>query len=216
MIRSEICPMCCGQTVEKEVTRVVSGSGGTATLQVQAEVCLECGERLYSPETVRHFEKIKAKLEGKKITDSISYSKNCLNMGSLVATDKPYVITSKGDLIENPHWDKIEAAINELDGKSKTLITLGVDDETYMTIGGGKLGKYIVSVTFDNINFHNLVDLSQPDVTEKLIVGGQEGIYPAKMCVDLLPCLLAARTFAESGKLDSLLVWQEDESLVAV
>lgn len=123
---------------------------------------------------------------------------------------------NEGEFIENPDWNQIEAAIRELDGKSKTLVTLGVDDETYMTIGGGESGKYIVSVTFDNISFHNLVDLSKPDGTEKLVVGGQEGIYSAKMCVDLLPCLLAARTFAESGKLDQLLSWQEDESLVAV
>jgi hypothetical protein len=66
------------------------------------------------------------------------------------------------------------------------------------------------------MSFHNLVDLSKPDETQKLIVGGQEGIYPAKVCVDLLPCLVAARTFAESRKLDTLLDWQEDESLVAV
>ena len=123
---------------------------------------------------------------------------------------------NEGELIENPDWNQIEAAICELDGKSKTLVTLGVDDETYMTIGGGESGKYVVSVTFDNISFHNLVDLSKSDKTEKLVIGGQEGIYPAKICVDLLRCLLAARTFAELGKLDSLLVWQEDESLVAV
>ena len=123
---------------------------------------------------------------------------------------------NEGEFIENPDWSQIEAAIRELDGKSKTLVTLGVDDKTYMTIGGGESGKYIVSVTFDNISFHNLVDLSKLDRTEKLVVGGQEGIYPAKMCVDLLPCLLAARTFAESGKLDELLSWQEDESLVTV
>ena len=123
---------------------------------------------------------------------------------------------NEGEFIGNPDWSQIKAAIRELDGKSKTLVTLGVDDETYMTIGGGESGKYIVSVTFDNINFHNLVELSKPDGTEKLVVGGQEGIYPAKMCVDLLRCLLAARTFAESGKLDELLCWQEDESLVAV
>jgi hypothetical protein len=123
---------------------------------------------------------------------------------------------NEGEFIENPDWNQIEAAIRELDGKSKTLVTLGVDDETYMTIGGGESGKYVVSVTFDNINFHNLVDLSKPNGTEKLLIGGQEGIYPAKMCVDLLRCLLAARTFAESGKLDELLCWQEDESLVAV
>jgi hypothetical protein len=118
--------------------------------------------------------------------------------------------------IENQDWSQIEAAIRELDAKSKTLVTLGVDDETYMTIGGGGAGKYVVSATFDNMSFHNLVDLSKPDETQKLIVGGQEGIYPAKVCVDLLPCLVAARTFAESGKLDTLLDWQEDESLVAV
>ena len=123
---------------------------------------------------------------------------------------------NEGELIENPDWNQIEAAIRELDGKSRTLVTLAADDETYMTIGGGESGKYVVSVTFDNLSFHNLVDLSKPDETEKLVVGGQEGIYLAKICVDLLRCLLAARTFAELGKLDSLLVWQEDESLVAV
>jgi hypothetical protein len=123
---------------------------------------------------------------------------------------------NEGKFIEHLDWSQIEAAIRELNGKSKTLVTLGVDDETYMTIGGGEAGKYVVSVTFDNVSFHNLVDLSKPDSTEKLVIGGQEGIYPAKMCVDLLRCLLAARTFAESGKLDELLCWQEDESLVAV
>lgn len=123
---------------------------------------------------------------------------------------------NESDFIEKPSWTQIESAIRELDGKSKTLVTLGVDEDTYMTIGGGESRKYIVSVTFDNISFHNLVDLSKPDGTEKLVVGGQEGIYPTKMCVDLFPSLVAARTFAESGKLDSLLSWQENESLVLV
>jgi hypothetical protein len=48
------------------------------------------------------------------------------------------------------------------------------------------------------------------------VVGGQEGNYPGKMCVDLLSCLLAARTFSESGKLNSLLFWEEDKFLVMV
>ncbi len=80
---------------------------------------------------------------------------------------------NESDFIENPGWNQIEAAIRELDGKSKTLVTLGVDDDSYMTVGGGEAGKYVVSVTFDNISFHNLVDLSKPDATEKLVVGGQ-------------------------------------------
>lgn len=120
---------------------------------------------------------------------------------------------NESDFIKNPNWNQIEATIRDLDGKSKTLVTLGVNNETYIAIGGGESEKYVVTITFDNINFYVLVDLSKPDVMEKLVVGGQEGDYPAQMCVDLLRCLLAARTFAELGKLDTLLSWQEDNSL---
>ncbi len=121
----------------------------------------------------------------------------------------------QGQLIETPNWHQIETAIRELDGKSKTLVTLGADDETYMSIGGGQSGKYVVTVTLDNIKFYTLVDLSKSDEIQALVVGGQESEYPAKMCVDLLRCLLAARTFTESGKLDPLLTWQEDTLLMA-
>jgi hypothetical protein len=123
---------------------------------------------------------------------------------------------NQGDLIENPDWSQIEAAIRQLNGKNQTLVTLAADDEAYRTIGGGYAEKYVVSVTFDNLDFYNLVDLSKPEATEKLVIGGQEGLYCTKMSVDLLRCLLAARTFSESGKLDSLLSWEEDKSLVTV
>ncbi|MEH2250017.1 hypothetical protein [Nostoc sp.] len=36
----------------------------------------------------------------------------------------------------------------------------------------------------------NAAALSQSDEIEKLVVGEQEENYPAKMCVDLLHCLL--------------------------
>ncbi|MGB5959316.1 MAG: hypothetical protein WBG73_01555, partial [Coleofasciculaceae cyanobacterium] len=61
---------------------------------------------------------------------------------------------NESDFIENPNWSQIEAAIRELDGKNKTLVTLGADEDTYMTIGGGESQKFVVSVTFDNISFH--------------------------------------------------------------
>ncbi len=59
----ERCPVCGGEVVEKEVEKLLRGGIHTAVVKVQAEVCLHCGERLYSPETVRRFEQIKAKLE---------------------------------------------------------------------------------------------------------------------------------------------------------
>lgn len=55
----EKCPACGGELVEK----LLSGGAHTAVLKVRAEFCLHCDERLYSQETVRRFEEIRAKLK---------------------------------------------------------------------------------------------------------------------------------------------------------
>ncbi len=49
--------------VEKEVEKLLRGGVNTAVMKVPAEVCLQCGERLYSEEVVRCFERIRAKLK---------------------------------------------------------------------------------------------------------------------------------------------------------
>ena len=59
----ERCPVCGSDLVEKKVEKVLRGVVNTAVLKVSAEMCLRCGERLYSQETVRRFERIRAKLE---------------------------------------------------------------------------------------------------------------------------------------------------------
>ena len=61
------CPVCGGAVVEKEVEKLLRGGVHTAVVQVRAEVCLRCGERLYAQETVRRFEEIRAKLEREDI-----------------------------------------------------------------------------------------------------------------------------------------------------
>ena len=65
----EKCPVCGGELVEKEVEKLLRGGGHTAVLKVRAEVCLRCGERLYSQETVRRFEEIKAKLKRQETSE---------------------------------------------------------------------------------------------------------------------------------------------------
>ena len=60
----EKCPHCgSGQLIEKKVKELLYGGNNTAFLTVNAAVCLHCGERLYTPDTVRQFEKIEAQLE---------------------------------------------------------------------------------------------------------------------------------------------------------
>ncbi|NKE72177.1 YgiT-type zinc finger protein [Candidatus Manganitrophus noduliformans] len=65
----EKCLICGGDLVEKEVEKILRGGVHTAVLKVHAEVCLHCGERLYSQETVRRFEEIRAKLERQETAD---------------------------------------------------------------------------------------------------------------------------------------------------
>jgi len=51
------------RTSGKGVEKLLRGGIHTAILKVRAEVCLHCGERLYSPQTIRRFEEVRAKLE---------------------------------------------------------------------------------------------------------------------------------------------------------
>ncbi len=69
MMPFEKCPVCGGELVEKEVEKLLRGGIHTAVMTVRAEICLHCGERLYSEETVRRFEEIRAKLEREETTD---------------------------------------------------------------------------------------------------------------------------------------------------
>jgi YgiT-type zinc finger domain-containing protein len=59
----EKCRVCGGEIVERELPQLLRGGRYTASITVPAEVCLHCGERLYSPETVKRFEEIRTKLE---------------------------------------------------------------------------------------------------------------------------------------------------------
>jgi hypothetical protein len=117
---------------------------------------------------------------------------------------------NRGCVEQAQSWQEIEAAIRELDGHHKTLVTLETEGETHMAVGGGT-GKYVVYVTFDNESFHYLVDPSKSDMDETVTVGGQEGVYPAKSCVELNTTLKAAKTFAELGAMDKSVIWEKDE-----
>ena len=57
------CPVCGGSLVEKDVEKLLRGGVHIATVNVRAEVCSRCGERLYSQESVSRFDEIRVKLE---------------------------------------------------------------------------------------------------------------------------------------------------------
>ncbi|NET59889.1 MAG: hypothetical protein F6K47_28195 [Symploca sp. SIO2E6] len=62
-----------------------------------------------------------------------------------------------------------------------------------------------------NEQFHYIIEPSKSDEDENLTVGGQESIYPAKLCIDLDVALKAAKTFAENGEMEKSVIWEQDE-----
>ncbi len=52
------CPTCGGEIVDKRVEELVERGISLATVTVEAEVCLGCGQRLFDPDTVRLLEKV--------------------------------------------------------------------------------------------------------------------------------------------------------------
>ncbi|NEW04636.1 hypothetical protein GK047_01175 [Paenibacillus sp. SYP-B3998] len=115
-----------------------------------------------------------------------------------------------GETYDNPSWELILASIARLNGKRHTLVSLNMKDDSYMLIGGGESGKYIVTTSFNNVSFYNLVFGSMGCEPIQLVVGGQLGDYPQKMCVDFDTMSLAVKTYALEGKIDNSLVWELD------
>ena len=63
------CPICGGEVICKEVEKLLRGGANTAVIKVQADVCLHCGERLYSKESISLFEQIRTKLIRQDVSD---------------------------------------------------------------------------------------------------------------------------------------------------
>lgn len=71
----EKCPVCGGEVVEKEVEKLLKGGKNTAIVKVTAEVCLHCGERLYSQDTIIRFEEIRKKLQDDDVEEFVPIGK---------------------------------------------------------------------------------------------------------------------------------------------
>ncbi len=59
----EKCPVCGGQLKQKQVEKLLNGGGHSIAVNVIADVCLQCGERIYSEDVIRTFEEMRNKLK---------------------------------------------------------------------------------------------------------------------------------------------------------
>lgn len=138
---------------------------------------------------------------------------------------------------DTPGEAEVEAAIQRLDGRRWTVVTLEASDERYMGIGGGSDGRYLVFVAgpaqpetdlasaageaetdADETDEDTVYVLLAPNAEHipaeaeaRLYIAGEETIHPLRHCVDLDTALRAAHTYAETGALDPTLTWEREE-----
>jgi hypothetical protein len=106
-------------------------------------------------------------------------------------------------------FDEVYEYIRNLDGNTKTLVTLEGYNNECMGIGGGP-DLFIVYVTLDNDNIYTLLNETKSDKLIALKTGGQYGEYQEKYCNAIEDVLKVVDTFIIYGKLNTDYQWDYD------
>lgn len=109
--------------------------------------------------------------------------------------------------IPSPSADDAKAALQRLDAKAHTLMTLHAEDGSQLGVGGGG-GRYVVYLQTADEVFWNLLSGAEGEGVEALNAGGQVGEYPAIQVVDLAQARRAMETFFRTGSRDAALAWE--------
>ncbi|MFC0112700.1 Imm1 family immunity protein [Kibdelosporangium aridum] len=112
------------------------------------------------------------------------------------------------EVVEGASESQLRDAIDALDNKVTTEVTVDQADGSYLSIGGGA-GRYHVSYGNSEDEYFTLQDESRSGGEEKLVTGGQLGVFDAASVVGKSLAVRAAATFLESGRLDDSLTWKE-------
>lgn len=114
-------------------------------------------------------------------------------------------------VLREPAWSEVAAAIDALDGAMHNDLYLIPDaerPETYLCIGGGAGGRYLVTGGVANDRFPTLIDPTRPSSpASAIVIGGQESQYPENWLVDREMALRAAQAYWRAGEFDERLRW---------
>jgi hypothetical protein len=122
--------------------------------------------------------------------------------------------SQQDEVTEHPELAQIEQALRLLDGERHTLVVLGANETTYMGVGGGAEGRFVVFINYADEEFYSLKN-ADPTVPEDeaymLTIGGRRDEYLARQCVGREEMLRAALCFAVDGSREPSLTWERQE-----
>ena len=115
------------------------------------------------------------------------------------------------EIIAEPEWPSVSAAIGSLDGLEHTMVSLGTEGTHYMTIGGGP-DRCVVHATADSKTFYTLIDPSESGFNVDLVVCQQAAQFPSESAIPMAVALKAAEYFAQCGELEPSFHWQQSDT----
>ena len=140
----------------------------------------------------------------------------------IIGTDRQEGVRSNWQPVPLIDKQQVIDAIDALNGCDRTLVELSISDDTYLytdtemvgdgddtyiDIGGGNDGRYIVTRNKDGIIF-NLHNASAEPGRVDIVAAGQRGDYETKLCVDKSVALQTALYFYEYADFDRTLSWE--------
>jgi len=126
---------------------------------------------------------------------------------SQVTADKWSGVLTDDEVILSPTINDLRRVIEAMDAIVRTSVFLE-GENSHMAVGGGD-GQYVVYVSPADNQFWNVI-ASETDSEDKvsLVVGGQDGDYPARQVVDKSAAIKAAERFFLDGERDPSLHWE--------
>lgn len=104
--------------------------------------------------------------------------------------------------------DLVRRTVQRLNGKERTLVTAEAGPDRHCAVGGSSTNGVVAYCTFDNMEFHQLIDPSQSgDDIVTVVAGGQPGDSPHNYVVNADVAIEAMVEFATNGKLSDNLNW---------
>jgi hypothetical protein len=109
--------------------------------------------------------------------------------------------------IDNPTWTDVLTALSELNGETRTLLSLEEAGGAALQVGGGP-SSFIVQYLEGGACWCVTSESSAGGVVQ-LVAGGQAGEYPADLCVSSSQAREAAESFFASGTRAPILRWRK-------
>lgn len=115
--------------------------------------------------------------------------------------------TGKREVWRNPSWEDVLRALDLLDGREVTMLTLAADERTFLTVAGGAGGLYVAGAALASGRFAALVEPARTGAAVPVALARQRQEMAPEMAVSRDAVQRAALRFYRSATLDPELTW---------